>query len=106
MNLHCVGNISYWKEFIKTQNSVLYIHHTFQKQTSLSQFEIVTAQGLLKLSVPTVKTTRKGAYTDVQISNESNWQIEHWRSIENAYQKSPFFIFYNSIFPLPYSFLF
>lgn len=110
MNLHCVGNISYWKELIQTENSVLYINHTFQKQSWLSQYEIMTAHGALKLSVPTVKATRKGDYTKVAISYDSNWQTEHWRTIENAYQKSPFFIFYNykiePVFKAKYEYLF
>lgn len=95
MNLICIGNISFWNTWLKNSSHTIQLNHTFQKQSWLSQYEIMTAHGVLKLSVPTVKATRKGAYAKVAISYDSNWQIEQWRSIENAYKKSPFFIFYN-----------
>jgi hypothetical protein len=94
MNLHCVGNISYWSQMIRQGERTLYTNHTFQKQTYLSQFEILTSTGRLKLSIPSKKSTRKGLYSDVHIDYSFNWQKEMWRTIQNAYSKSPFFLFY------------
>ncbi|MDA8886033.1 WbqC family protein [Bacteroidia bacterium] len=94
MKLHCIGNIGYWIKLMTNNESTLYLNHTFQKQSALSQFEIATSNGRLKLSIPTIKDTRKGKYKDVKINYQSNWQVEHWRSIENAYLKSPFFLYY------------
>ena len=93
-NLHCIGNISYWHSIIQMDTNNIYINHTFQKQTYLSQFEIMTSNGRLKLSIPTQKSTRKGMYNEVLIDYSNNWQIEMWRSIQNAYSKSPFFLYY------------
>jgi hypothetical protein len=70
------------------------VNHTFQKQSTLSQFEIVNTNGRQKLSIPTIKATRKGFYNSVEIDYSTNWQVEHWRSIENAYLKSPFYLYY------------
>ncbi len=94
MKLYCIGNIGYWIKLMTSNESTLYLNHTFQKQSALSQFEIATSNGRLKLSIPTIKDTRKGKYKDVKIDYQSNWQVEHWRSIENAYLKSPFFLHY------------
>lgn len=94
MFLDCVGSISWWKSWLK-DGGELYLHHTFQKQSSLSQYCIAGAQGVLKLSVPTQKQSRKGNYDNVRIENGERWQLEHWRSIEAAYRKSPFFIYYD-----------
>lgn len=93
-NLHCIGNISYWQSIIQMDTNDIYINHTFQKQTYLSQFEIMTSNGRLKLSIPTQKSTRKRMYNEVLIDYSNNWQIEMWRSIQNAYSKSPFFLYY------------
>jgi hypothetical protein len=95
MFVHCIGSVSFWASLLAEETVLLTTHHTFQKQSSLSQFEIATAQGRLKISVPTVKQTRKGLYKNVAIDYSSNWQIEMWRSIENSYQKSPFFQYYD-----------
>lgn len=92
--LLCVGNIAYWARTIHPKEENLLVNHTFQKQSELSQYDIVTVQGKLKLSVPTQKATRKGLYKDVELDYSTNWQVEHWRSIENAYLKSPFFLYY------------
>lgn len=94
-HLHFIGDISFWTGYLQEKSSKeLLVKHTFQKQSALSQCDIVTANGRLKLSVPTVKSTRKGYYEQVEIDYKTNWQIEHWRSIENAYLKSPFFLYY------------
>ena len=93
-NLHCIGNVSYWHAIIQSESNYIHINHTFQKQSYLSQFEIMTSNGKLKLSIPTQKSTRKGMYSEVLIDYSNNWQTELWRSIQNAYSKSPFFLYY------------
>tara|TARA_Y100000385_G_scaffold193741_1_gene200427 strand:- start:743 stop:1309 length:567 start_codon:yes stop_codon:yes gene_type:complete len=93
-NLHCVGNISYWHSILQQEYDFVHTNHTFQKQSYLSQFEIMTSNGRLKLSIPTQKPSRKGMFNKVLIDYSNNWQIEMWRSIQNAYSKSPFFLYY------------
>lgn len=96
MNLISFGDIAYWKTIVKCEGEIrLQTQHTFQKQCSLSQYLIVTDKGLQKLSIPTTKSTRKGKYEDVRISYAEPWQRNHWRSIENAYRKAPFFMYYD-----------
>ena len=92
--LPCIGDLVFWSKLVQNSPATIYTNHTFQKQCDLSQFEIASAQGRQKLSIPTVKATRKGLYKNVEIDFSSNWQLEHWRSIENAYLKSPFFLYY------------
>jgi hypothetical protein len=44
------------------------------------------------LSVPVFsKGHRDKSYLEIQINNTINWQKKHWRSIETAYKKSPYF---------------
>jgi hypothetical protein len=95
MFLVCVGDISYWAQLINQKKVVLTLNHTFQKQTSLSQYQIVGPNGVQKLSVPLKKSTRKGPYVDVEISYDENWIDEHWKSLNSYYKKSPFFLYYN-----------
>ncbi len=94
MILASVGSIAYWHRLANLEDPIIHLNHTFQKQSELSQYDIVTSQGRLKLSIPTKKKTRKGSYENVLIDDNSAWQTEHWRSITNSYQKSPFFLYY------------
>lgn len=94
MFLECVGSIDWWANWLQSEG-VLHVNHSFQKQSALSQYVILGPNGPSTLSVPTRKKSRKGAYSDVLISNEEDWQGQHWKSIRTAYLKSPFFIYYD-----------
>jgi len=70
-------------------------HETYLKQTYRNRCEIYTANGKLALTVPVVKIN--GNHTkidDIVISEQSKWQILHWRAIKSAYANSPFFLYY------------
>lgn len=83
----------------------------FNKQTYRNRCEIMAANGPISLIVPVVKG--RGAKTpirDLQISYDTDWQRNHWRTIFSAYSSSPFFEYYaDEIFPFfnrKYTFLF
>jgi hypothetical protein len=47
------------------------------------------------LSIPVEKPSGEKILTrDIRISEHNDWQIHHWRSIESAYNSTPFFEFY------------
>ncbi len=55
----------------------------------------MAANGRLSLSIPIIKTF--GNHTkvkDVKIDYSQPWQRLHWRSIESAYNSSPFFLYF------------
>ena len=95
MFLECIPSVSWWVELLNSDELSINQNHSMQKQTALSQYKILTANGVLQLSVPTKKETRRGAFDKVEISYAESWQIEHWRAIQSAYLRSPFFIYYD-----------
>ena len=75
-------------------------HYT--KQTYRNRCRIVSANGVLDLVIPVEKISRAKQLTrDVRIAGFSDWQLQHWRSIEASYNSSPFFEFYKDDF-LPF----
>lgn len=71
------------------------IHETWSRQTYRNRCSIMTANGILDLSVPVTKPFGNHTLTSqVVISNSLPWQKQHLRSIESAYQNAPFFIYY------------
>lgn len=67
----------------------------YQKQTYRNRTHIFGANGKLALTVPVVFSQKnRQLYKDIKISNETNWQDLHWKSIQSAYSSSPFFEFY------------
>ena len=87
--------IEYFARILNTDSFKVELHENYVKQTYRNRCHIFTANGLLALSIPVHKTT--GNHTlisDIEISYMDNWQAKHWRAIESAYNKSPFFLYY------------
>lgn len=80
-------------------SSVLIEHYEhFQKQTYRNRCNIYGANGLLSLSIPLQKRGERTFTKDVKIAYDCNWQKLHWRSLQSAYRRSPFFEFYEDDF--------
>lgn len=71
------------------------LHETYQKQTWRNRCRIISANGLLDLTIPVSKPFGRNTQTGaVLVSNHAPWQRHHWRSLVSAYQSSPYFIHY------------
>lgn len=76
----------------------------YLKQSYRNRCRILTANGVLDLSIPVEKGSgAKQLIRDVRISDHSEWQVQHWRALESAYSSSPFFEYYKDDF-LPFYF--
>ena len=70
-------------------------HENFNKQSYRNRCTIYTANGLLDLVVPIVKTEKlKIPISEVEISYDTSWQKLHFKAIESAYRRSPFYQYY------------
>lgn len=66
----------------------------YQKQTLHNRCWIDSPNGKLALTVPIDRSTFVGGkclMKDVQISEHSDWQRQHWYALESSYFNSPFF---------------
>ncbi len=73
-------------------------HEHYVKQSYRNRTIISTANGVLNLTVPIVQPHVKTAIQNIRIDYSTPWQKIHWKSIESAYKKSPFFDYYSYIF--------
>lgn len=64
------------------------------KQTFRSRCHIYSPNGLLTLSIPLTKRNQRQCMKDVRIAYEYDWLRLHWRTLESAYRRSPFFEYY------------
>jgi len=70
-------------------------YENFIKQTYRNRYTILGANGSTDLIVPVVKGRGpKTLIKDLQISYDTDWQRNHWRTIFSAYGSSPYFEFY------------
>lgn len=87
--------VSYVVALLQSNSIVVEQYETFPKQTYRNRTVIATANGLLSLTVPVVRTNGNHTYTkDMAICYNENWPLKHWRAIESAYNASPYFLYY------------
>lgn len=86
--------VSWFAVFLKEEDEiVLEQYENFPKQTYRNRANIYGANGRLSLIIPT-RHTGKRIMKETEISHRENWQQLHWKSIKTAYQRSPYFEFY------------
>ncbi len=88
--------VHFYQIMLKYQHVIFDIHEHFHKQYYFNRCAIYGANGMLKLSMPVKRNHDKTPLKEVAISYDSNWRIIHWRSLQAAYRRSPFFEFYES----------
>lgn len=60
-----------------------------------NRYMVCGADGPLTLSIPIVQgRQQRKPMSQVQIDNKTRWQVQHWRTLESVYNRSPYFEFY------------
>ncbi|MGA2822612.1 MAG: WbqC family protein [Bacteroidales bacterium] len=91
--------ISYISECLHSEQVLIERFETYPKQTCRNRCHIYGPNGLQTLSIPVLKVNGNHTLTkDIRIVISTPWQRLHWRSIETAYNNSPFFLFYKNEF--------
>lgn len=94
--IQCFGTIQFWSSLINAESILLEQHEFYQKTGYRNKYRLLTANGSLLLSIPLVGGRRtKEKIQDVKIDYSTQWQKQHWRTLESAYNKSAFFFFYS-----------
>lgn len=62
----------------------------FRKNYFQNRNKIFTGNGSSFLTIPVKKNGAK-KINEIEIANETNWKSKHWKTITQAYKKSPFF---------------
>ncbi|MEI6750644.1 MAG: WbqC family protein [Bacteroidales bacterium] len=92
-------SIEYIAIMLRYGGAVIEIHETFPKQTYRNRCHIATSAGLLAMVIPVYKPNGNHTSTkEICISYHLPWNRSHWRSIEAAYNSSPFFLYYRDAF--------
>lgn len=87
--------LQYLSKFVLFEKVYIEQFENYTKQTYRNRCEILGANGPVPLVVPVVKGRgKKIKIKDLQISYDTDWQRNHWRTLFSAYNSSPFFEFY------------
>ena len=94
VELQYFPSITYFSLFIQYENILLEQHENFTKQTYRNRCEILSVNGVDVLTVPVIGGNSKTPIRDVRIDYTQKWVNRHWRAIQSAYGKAPFFEYY------------
>lgn len=87
--------LHYYARMLNCNRVVIEQHENYIKQTYRNRCMILSANGAMPLSIPVDKAMPgKCPIRDIRLSDHNPWQTLHWRSIEAAYNSSPFFEYY------------
>ncbi len=89
------GSIDYFKAIARHSHIILEAKEHFPKQSFRNRCDILSANGILSLSIPVERPNgSKTSMDEVLIPNAENWRARHWRSVKSAYQSAPYFDYY------------
>jgi hypothetical protein len=91
-------SIEFFCAILKAEEVLLEAHEHYTKQTYRNRCYILGANKVLLLSIPVINGNRKILMKDIQIDHEQKWSNEHWRSIQSAYGKAPYYEFFSDYF--------
>lgn len=80
--------------FLLDENAAIEREERYQKQSYRNRTTIMNGNGVLNLIIPTVHDGRMGIVKEVRIDYATPWQRVHWRSIESAYNNTPYYLYY------------
>ncbi len=91
-------SIAYFTLLAHCDQLYIEVNENFEKQSYRNRCEIIGSNSIQSLSVPVHHGGRKVPIRDITIDYKQKWSNNHWRAIQSAYGKAPFFDYYAPYF--------
>lgn len=89
-----LGNIEYFAALAGSRETTIEVQDNYIRQTYRNRASILTANGVMDLTVPVIKPKEKTPCRDIRISEDGKWRKLHLNAIASAYGNSPFWEYY------------
>ncbi|UFH53053.1 WbqC family protein [Spirosoma sp. KNUC1025] len=100
IELHYLPCLDYLSGVVQFGNVRFEAQEHYQKQSYRNRCYVLTANKVDVLTVPVQQGTHHLPIRDLRIDNSQNWRMHHWRCLQAAYGKAPFFEYYAPDFEL------
>lgn len=85
-------DIEWFSHFLLDEECIIDIGEHYIKRSARNRTSIMSANGVLSLSIPLLRANRPQTPMErVEIDHSQRWAAQHWRAIESAYRSSPYF---------------
>ena len=85
---------AYIAQFLKYNELIIDAHENYVKQSYRNRCRILTANGVDQLSIPVIGSGKKIPTREIRIDHSQKWLNRHWRAIQSAYGRAPYFEYY------------
>lgn len=102
IELHYLPCIDYVAGMLQYDRVWLEANEHYQKQSYRNRCYVLTANKVDTLTVPVQQGTHHQPIRDLRVDNSQNWQAHHWRCLQSAYGKAPFFEYYAPYLQIAY----
>jgi hypothetical protein len=93
-----------YKNVDQYSNILFEQYEKYPKMGFRNRCQVAGAAGIINLSIPLDKgRDQRGLMKDVKISPVYSWQVQHWKTIQSCYNRSPWFEFYRDDLECLYS---
>src|ERR1041384_253338 len=90
----CWPNLHYFFHLFRAGKVVIEQHDNYRKQSYRTRYQILSANGVLPLSIPIIHTGSRQTSADVCITYNEKWQARQWTALTSAYRSSPYFEYF------------
>lgn len=89
-----LGNLQYYSKLL-SGHACIDLHEHYLKQSWRNRCDILSAGGVMSLTVPVFHTGGVSTPTcEIRIDYAKRWQHQHWQAIVSAYRGAPYFDHY------------
>jgi WbqC-like protein family len=96
--IHYLPCIEYFAHITRDNEWVIEGFEHYQKQTYRNRCKILTANGIDTLLIPILYDRSHKMIQDIRIDYSQRWAVQHWRALQMAYAKAPYFDFFSDFF--------
>lgn len=96
IELHYLPSIAYFSALSSAKEIIVEKHEHYQKQTFRNRCYVNASQGKKVLIVPVTEKRDKKKISEIRIDYSQKWVNNHWRTIQSAYGKAPFYEHYEA----------
>jgi hypothetical protein len=86
--------VAWFAAALQAEEFVLEQWMHYRKQNYYNRTSIKTPDKILNLSIPVRKAAEETPICKCEIAYDWRWQHDHWKSLESAYRRSPYFEYY------------
>lgn len=95
IELQCFMPSVVWAGLVENTYIKYDIYERYEKMSFRNTYTLVGANGPVRLSIPLVNgRNQRVSFSEVKIDYSQSWQKLHWKTILSAYNRSPWFEFY------------